>query len=91
MFNTIAGKRIAVLGFAFKKDTNDTRESAAIDVCRALLAEQAQLAIYDPKVVPKRFSRARERDRTERERAARTASSANRMPMSATTVPMRSP
>lgn len=50
MFNTIAGKRIAVLGFAFKKNTNDTRESAAIDVCRALLAERAQLAIYDPKV-----------------------------------------
>ena len=50
MFNTISGKRIAVLGFAFKKDTNDTRESAAIDVCRALLAEHAQLAIYDPKV-----------------------------------------
>ncbi len=52
MFNTIAGKRIAVLGFAFKKDTNDTRESAAIDVCRALLAERARLAIYDPKVMP---------------------------------------
>jgi UDPglucose 6-dehydrogenase len=50
MFNTIAGKRIAVLGFAFKKDTNDTRESAAIDVCRALLAEKAQISIYDPKV-----------------------------------------
>jgi UDPglucose 6-dehydrogenase len=50
MFNTIAGKRIAVLGFAFKKDTNDTRASAAIDVCRALLAERASLAIYDPRV-----------------------------------------
>jgi UDPglucose 6-dehydrogenase len=50
MFNTIAGKRIAILGFAFKKDTNDTRESAAIDVCRALLSEQARLAIYDPRV-----------------------------------------
>jgi UDPglucose 6-dehydrogenase len=50
MFNTIAGKRIAILGFAFKKDTNDTRESAAIDVCRALLAERAQLAVYDPRV-----------------------------------------
>ena len=50
MFNTIAGKRIAVLGFAFKKDTNDTRESAAIDVCRALLAEKAVLAICDPRV-----------------------------------------
>jgi UDPglucose 6-dehydrogenase len=50
MFNTIAGKRIAILGFAFKKDTNDTRESAAIEVCRALLNERAQLAIYDPRV-----------------------------------------
>lgn len=53
MFNTIAGKRIAVLGFAFKKDTNDTRESAAIDICRALLTEKAQLAIYDPRVTPR--------------------------------------
>lgn len=52
MFNTIAGKRIAVLGFAFKKDTNDTRASAAIDVCRALIDEQAEVVIYDPKVTP---------------------------------------
>ena len=50
LFNTVADKRIAVLGFAFKKDTNDTRESAAIDVCRALLLEQAELTISDPKV-----------------------------------------
>lgn len=50
LFNTVSGKRIAVLGFAFKKDTNDTRESAAIAVCRDLLAEQANLAIYDSKV-----------------------------------------
>ena len=50
MFNTIAGKRIAIWGFSFKKDTNDTRASAAIDVCRALLNEKAQLAIYDPRV-----------------------------------------
>jgi UDPglucose 6-dehydrogenase len=50
MFNTIAGKRIAVLGFAFKKDTNDTRNSAAIDVCHDLLAENAGLAVYDPRV-----------------------------------------
>ena len=53
MFENIAGKRIAVLGFAFKKDTDDTRESAAIDVCSALLAEQADLAIYDPQVEPR--------------------------------------
>ena len=50
MFNTVAEKRIAVLGFAFKKDTNDTRESAAIYICKDLLEEQANLAIYDPKV-----------------------------------------
>src|SRR5205809_1124281 len=50
MFNTVAGKRIAILGFAFKKDTNDTRESPAIYVCRDLLNEQAQLSIYDPRV-----------------------------------------
>ncbi|NNE01256.1 MAG: UDP-glucose 6-dehydrogenase [Pirellulaceae bacterium] len=50
MFNTVSDKRIAVWGFAFKKDTNDTRESAAIYVCRDLLLEKAKLAIYDPHV-----------------------------------------
>jgi UDPglucose 6-dehydrogenase len=50
LFNSVADKRIAVLGFAFKKDTNDTRESAAIAVVRELLAEQAQVVVYDPKV-----------------------------------------
>lgn len=50
LFNTVADKKIAVLGFAFKKDTNDTRESPAIYVVRDLLAEQANVAVYDPKV-----------------------------------------
>lgn len=50
LFNTISDKRIAVFGFAFKKDTNDTRESPAVYVCRDFLEEQANLAIYDPKV-----------------------------------------
>lgn len=50
LYNTVNGKRIAILGFAFKKDTNDTRESAAIQVCRDLLQERAQVAIYDPRV-----------------------------------------
>lgn len=50
LYNTITGKRIALLGFAFKKDTGDTRESAAIDVCRRLIEEKAHVAIYDPKV-----------------------------------------
>jgi UDPglucose 6-dehydrogenase len=50
LFNTVADKRIAVLGFAFKKDTNDTRETAAINVVRDLLAEHANVVVYDPKV-----------------------------------------
>ena len=50
MFNTVSDKTIAIWGFAFKKDTNDTRESAAIYVCRDLLEERAKLRIYDPKV-----------------------------------------
>ena len=50
LFNTVSGKKIGVLGFAFKKDTNDTRESAAIYVVRDLLMENAKVAIYDPKV-----------------------------------------
>jgi len=50
MFNTVSDKKIAVWGFAFKKDTNDTRESAAIYVCRDLVEERARITIYDPKV-----------------------------------------
>ncbi|GBF90244.1 UDP-glucose dehydrogenase [Raphidocelis subcapitata] len=52
MFNTVAGKRIAIFGFAFKKDTGDTRETPAIDVCRGLLADGAKCAVYDPQVAP---------------------------------------
>lgn len=55
LFNTVSGKRIAIFGFAFKKETNDTRESAAIAVCRQLLEEQASVAIYDPKVSPEQI------------------------------------
>ncbi len=50
LYNTIADKKIAFLGWAFKKDTNDTRESAAIYVADNLLYEQANIAVYDPKV-----------------------------------------
>lgn len=50
MFNTVSDKKIAIWGFAFKKDTNDTRESAAIYVCRDLLLEKARICIYDPQV-----------------------------------------
>ena len=50
LFNTVSGKHIGILGFAFKKDTNDTRETAAIAVCRDLLAEGAKVHVYDPQV-----------------------------------------
>jgi len=50
LYNTVSGKKIAFLGWAFKKDTNDTRESAAIYVADDLLSEQANISVYDPKV-----------------------------------------
>lgn len=50
LYNTVSGKKLTFLGWAFKKDTNDTRESAAIYVADALLNEQAQIRVYDPKV-----------------------------------------
>jgi UDPglucose 6-dehydrogenase len=56
LFGTVSGKRIAVLSFAFKADTNDTRETPAIRICRDLLEEGAQLAIFDPKVSAKQIA-----------------------------------
>lgn len=50
LFGTIAGKRITILGWSFKKDTNDSRESAAIYIADKLIEEGAVLSIYDPKV-----------------------------------------
>jgi UDPglucose 6-dehydrogenase len=50
LFNTLTGKKIAVLGFAFKKDTGDTRESPAITLVKYFRAERANISIYDPKV-----------------------------------------
>merc|ERR1711871_308441 len=50
MFNTATGKKIAILGFAFKKDTGDTRETASAFVCRDLMQERAKLHVYDPQV-----------------------------------------
>ena len=55
MFNTVSDKKIGILGFAFKKDTNDTRESAAIYICRDLLRERARLCIHDPRVPEKQI------------------------------------
>jgi UDPglucose 6-dehydrogenase len=50
LYNTVADKKITFLGWAFKKDTNDTRESAAIYVADDLINELANIAVYDPKV-----------------------------------------
>jgi len=57
LFNSAADKQVGILGFAFKKDTNDTRESPAIAVCRDLLAEQARVTVYDPKVPAEQIRR----------------------------------
>jgi UDPglucose 6-dehydrogenase len=61
LFGTVSGKRLAVLGFAFKADTNDTREAPAIRICRDLIEEGAQLAIVDPKVDSAQIARDLER------------------------------
>ncbi|WP_282163158.1 nucleotide sugar dehydrogenase [Ulvibacterium marinum] len=55
LYNTVSGKKIIFYGWAFKKDTNDTRESAAIYVADALLEEKAEIVVYDPKVSEKRI------------------------------------
>jgi len=57
LFGTVTGKRLAILGFAFKADTNDTREAPAIRICRDLLEEGAQLSIHDPKVSAQQMAR----------------------------------
>jgi UDPglucose 6-dehydrogenase len=54
LYNTVSGKKITFLGWAFKKDTNDTRESAAIYVADDLINENATIAVYDPKVSRKK-------------------------------------
>jgi len=55
LFNTVSGKKIAFLGWAFKKDTNDTRESAAIYIADKLLEEKAEIHVFDPKVTEERM------------------------------------
>ena len=62
LFGTVTGKRLAILGFAFKANTNDTREAPAIRICRDLLEEGAQLAIHDPKVAAHQVARDLQQD-----------------------------
>merc|ERR1712176_1126204 len=62
MFNTVRSKKLACLGFAFKADTGDTRETPAIAVCKGLIEDGAKINIFDPKVTEKqmRFDLAQE-------------------------------
>ncbi|MFN3908246.1 MAG: UDP-glucose 6-dehydrogenase [Flavobacterium sp.] len=80
LYNTIAGKKIAFLGWAFKKDTNDTRESAAIYVADKLINEQADIAVYDPKVSEKQMlndlNYLQSRSEEENQKAVKTSANA---------------
>ncbi len=62
LFGTVSGKKLAVLGFAFKANTNDTRDSPSIKIAKNLLEEGAELAIYDPKVSSDQISRDLDRE-----------------------------
>ena len=50
LFQTVTGKRIAIFGFAFKKNTGDTRESSSIYISKHLMDEEARIIIYDLQV-----------------------------------------
>ncbi|MDA9741682.1 nucleotide sugar dehydrogenase [Prochlorococcus sp. AH-736-L15] len=56
LFGTVSNKKISILGFSFKADTNDTRESSAITICKDLIEEGAFLKIHDPKVDPRQIA-----------------------------------
>ncbi|OUL43879.1 UDP-glucose 6-dehydrogenase, partial [Prochlorococcus sp. HOT_208_60] len=57
LFGTVTGKKMFILGFSFKANTNDTRESSAINICKDLLDEGATLYIHDPKVSPNQIAK----------------------------------
>ncbi|KGG16356.1 MULTISPECIES: nucleotide sugar dehydrogenase [unclassified Prochlorococcus] len=67
LFGTITGKNIAIFGFAFKANTNDTRESSAISICKELIEEGANLCIYDPKVSKNQIEKDLELDENNRD------------------------
>ncbi|KAF8660530.1 hypothetical protein HU200_057633 [Digitaria exilis] len=72
MFGTVAGKKVTMLGFVFKKGIADTRESPAVDVCWGLLGDRADASVYDPAVSEKQILR----DTAAKVRVARDASCA---------------
>ena len=61
LFNTLTNKKIAILGFSFKANTNDIRESPSIDLTKNLLKEKAFISIHDPKVKPLQIEKVLER------------------------------
>ena len=67
LYNTIADKKIVILGFAFKANTNDTRESAAISICKDLIDEGANLVIHEPKVCPEQIEKDLQINQTSKE------------------------
>ena len=56
LLGTVIGKKICILGFSFKANTNDTRESSSIKICKDLIEEGASLYIHDPKVLPSQIA-----------------------------------
>lgn len=81
LYNTVAGKKIVFYGWAFKKDTNDTRESAAIYVADALLEEQAEIVVYDPKVSEEQIYADLDRLNTRSEQENRRLVTVNKDPL----------
>ena len=77
MFNTVSKKKIAIFGFAFKKDTGDTRETPAIDVCKGLIRDGGKVCIYDPEVAPDQIFRDMSTPKFEWDRPNYTKSSSN--------------
>ncbi|CAL5077406.1 unnamed protein product [Urochloa decumbens] len=73
MFGTVAGKKVAVLGFAFKAGVADARESPAADVCRGLLADGAHVSVHDPAVSERQIRRETAAVAKEKARVARDA------------------
>lgn len=57
LFGTLSSKKICILGFSFKANTNDTRESPAINICKFLLEEGANIHIFDPRVSPEQIGK----------------------------------
>lgn len=89
MHNTVTGKKIAMFGFAFKKDTSDTRETAAVYVGGYLVDDRAKLHIYDPKVEPSRSAMTSPSSTRQFPRPSITTTTSR--PRSARTPPPRTP